>query len=320
VPIRTIDAHAAGEPLRLVVEGFPSPRGATMADKRAWAARHADHIRRALMLEPRGHADMTGAVLTEAVSPGSHAGLLFMHHGGFGTISGHGVIAATTIALERGLLMPGGDAATIVFDTVAGSVRAHAQIAGAGGKVERVSFTHVPSYVLQGGTVVKLAARSVRADIAFAGEAFAIVDAEAVGLPIDGAHLPELRRAGAAIVEALGPVQEVDAVIFTGPPGDERADLRNATVFADGAVDRSPCGAGTAAVMAVIDAMGLLSDERPFVIESIIGTRLTGRLAGRTVVGEHAAIVAEIAGEAWITGEHVFLVDEGDPLAEGFRL
>src|SRR5580704_13881130 len=105
--LKTIDAHAAGEPLRLIVDGFPAPRGKSMLDKRDWATEHADHIRRALMFEPRGHADMCGALLTEPVLPGSHAGLLFMHNDGYSALSGHAVIAVTTVALERGLLMPG---------------------------------------------------------------------------------------------------------------------------------------------------------------------------------------------------------------------
>src|SRR6266508_3841646 len=126
--LKTIDAHAAGEPLRLIVDGFPSPRGKTMLEKREWLRRHADHLRRALMLEPRGHADMYGAILTEAVSPGSHAGVLFMHNEGYSTMCGHGIIAVATIALERNLLMPGGDGRTIVFVTPAGVVRAIARL------------------------------------------------------------------------------------------------------------------------------------------------------------------------------------------------
>src|SRR3989442_6809439 len=121
--LKTIDAHAAGEPLRLIVDGFPSPRGKTMLEKRAWVSRHADHLRRALMLEPRGHADMYGAILTEPVLPGSHAGVLFMHNEGYSTMCGHGVIAVTTMALERGLIMPGTAApdggATVIYDSPA---------------------------------------------------------------------------------------------------------------------------------------------------------------------------------------------------------
>src|SRR3989441_13265146 len=126
--IRTIDAHAAGEPLRLIVEGFPSPPGRTMLDKREWGRKKADHLRRALMLEPRGHADMYGAVLTEPLSPGSHAGVLFMHNEGYSTMCGHGAIALTTIALERGLIVPGPGGDTVVYDSPAGTIRARAHI------------------------------------------------------------------------------------------------------------------------------------------------------------------------------------------------
>ena len=336
--LKTIDAHAAGEPLRLIVDGFPSPRGKTMLAKREWVRTHADHLRRALMLEPRGHADMYGAILTEPVMPGSHAGVLFMHNEGYSTMCGHGVIAVTTMALERGLLMPGGDGTTIVYDSPAGTIRAQAKMgalragaAGGGGRVESVAFVNVPSFVLHGGLSVKLPSRTIRADVAFGGAFYAIVDSEAVGLPIDVAHLPDLRRAGMeikrAIEAALTLAHPLDpgltgiyGTIFTGPPSDEGADLRYVTIFADAEVDRSPCGTGTAAVMAVIDAMGLFGRDRPFVHESLIGTRFQGRVASRTEVGEHQAIVPEIEGSAWITGEHTFLVDEADPLKDGFRI
>src|SRR5579859_4733976 len=140
--LKTIDSHAAGEPLRLVVGGFPSPVGVTMSQKREWVKRHADHLRRALMLEPRGHADMYGALLTEPVSPGSHAGVLFMHNEGYSTMCGHGIIAVTTIALERGLLMPGGDGQSIVYDSPAGAIRARANLDGS--RVKSVAFHNVP--------------------------------------------------------------------------------------------------------------------------------------------------------------------------------
>jgi len=334
ITLKTIDAHAAGEPLRLIVDGFPSPAGKTMLAKREWVRTHADHLRRALMLEPRGHADMYGAILTEPVAPGSHAGVLFMHNEGYSTMCGHGVIAVTTMALERGLLMPGGDGATIVYDSPAGTIRARAKLrtGGAGhAGVESVSFLNVPSFVLLGGMTVKLGSRAIRADVAFGGAFYAIVDSEAAGLPIDIAHLPELRRVGMEIKHAIEARQTIVhpmdvglrgiyGTIFTGPPSDEGADLRNVTVFADAEVDRSPCGTGTAAVMAVIDAMGLLGSDRPFVHESLIGTRFKGRVASRATVGEYSAIVPEIEGSAWITGEHTFLVDDLDPLKDGFRI
>ena len=335
ITLKTIDAHAAGEPLRLIVDGFPSPPGKTMLAKREWVRTHADHLRRALMLEPRGHADMYGAILTEPVAPGSHAGVLFMHNEGYSTMCGHGVIAVTTMALERGLLMPGGDGTSIVYDSPAGTIRAQARFragkTGQAQRVESVSFLNVPSFVAHGGLMVKLASRTIRADVAFGGAFYAIVDSESVGLPIDAAHLPELRRAGMEIKHAIEAAQTIVhpldpglngiyGTIFTGPPDDEGADLRNVTIFADAEVDRSPCGTGTAAVMAVVDAMGLLGTERPFVHESLIGTRFNGRVASRTQVGEYSAIVPEIEGSAWITGEHTFLIDDDDPLRDGFRI
>jgi proline racemase len=340
--LRTIDAHAAGEPLRLIVDGFPTPRGRTMLDKREWVKRHADHVRRALMLEPRGHADMYGAILTEPVTPGAHAGVLFMHNEGYSTMCGHGILAVTTIALERGLLVPGGDGATVVYDAPAGTIRAHARVRanGIGApsdhdtqsiRVEHVGFLNVPSFVLLPGISVSLSSRTIRADVAFGGAFYAIVDSEAVGLPIAPAHLPELRRIGMQIkhaIEAQHTVQhplepglkDVYGTIFTGPANADGADLRNVTIFADAEVDRSPCGTGTAAVMSVLDAMGLLLDDKPFVHESLIGTTFAGRVASRTMVGEHPAIVPEIQGSAWITGEHTFYVADDDPLKQGFRI
>jgi proline racemase len=334
----------------LIVDGFPAPQGRTMLEKREWVRKRQDHLRRALMLEPRGHADMSGAILTEPVSPGSHAGVLFMHNDGYSTMCGHGIIAVTTIAFERGLLMPGGDGRTIVYDSPAGTIRAVATFGSSFDndrisnhspvvpglsndrlRVERVAFVNVPSFVLHGGLVVKLGARQVRADVAFGGAFYAIVDSEAVGLPLDGVHLPELGRVGMAIKDAIEAAQDIVhpldpglrglcGTIFTGPPHHASADLRNIAVFADAQVDRSPCGAGTAAVMAVLDAIGLLGEDRPFVHESVVGTQFEGRVRGRTTVADHEAIVPEISGSAWITGDHTFLVDDADPLKNGFRI
>lgn len=330
ITIKTIDAHVAGEPLRLIVAGFPSPRGRTMTAKRTWAVRHADHLRRMALLEPRGHADMVGAVLTEPVNPGSHAGLLFMHNEGFNTLSGHGIIAAATIACERGLLTLPDGTDRLVFDTPAGTVRATMRRT-TDGRVAGVAFTGVPSFVLHAGVEVQLAGRRLRADIAYGGGFYAVVDAESAGVPIDGSRLGDLRRVGMDIRTALEsrmaiqhpqePVLEgLDGTIFTAPPQTDGADLRNATVFAAGQVDRSPCATGTAAVMAVLVAMGLLEEGQRFMHESVLGTTFAGRVARRTRVGDLEAIVPEIEGSAWITGEHTFVVDDADPLGAGFRL
>jgi proline racemase len=333
---RTLDAHAAGEPLRLIVEGFPSPKGRTMLEKRAWVKKHADHVRRALMLEPRGHADMYGAVLTEPVTPGADAGVLFMHNEGYSTMCGHGIVAVTTMVIERGLIHPR-EPHTIVYDAPAGPVRARAQVgAGADGgegtpRVDRVAFDNVPSFVFAPGVPVRAGGRDLKVDVAFGGAFYAILDAEAAGLAVTPARLPDLRRVGMeikrAVEAALTVVHPLDrglngiyGTIFTGPPERSDADLKNVTIFADAEVDRSPCGTGTGAVMAVLDAMGLMPQGRAFGHESLIGTLFNGRITGRTRVGDFDAILPELEGSAWITGEHVFLVDDEDPLRAGFRL
>ena len=336
--IRTIDAHAAGEPLRLVIDGLPAPEGRTMLEKRAWAMKRLDHLRKGIILEPRGHLDMYGALLTEPVTRDANAGILFMHNEGWSTMCGHGIIAVTTIAIERELIWVADNgakptSAEIRYDTPAGPVQARAHLSHYGDavRVESVAFRNVASFVFEPSLMVPVGGRKIPVDVAFGGAFYAIVDAEAAGVPIDGAHLPELRKLGMTIareVERLRRVvhpndpglEGIYGTIFTAPAHLPDAHLRNVTIFADAEVDRSPCGTGTAAVMAVLNDMGLLLDDVPFVHESIIGTTFKGRVVERLEVGERPAIVPEIEGSAWITGEHTFLIDGDDPMKAGFRL
>jgi trans-L-3-hydroxyproline dehydratase len=329
--VHTIDAHCGGAPLRLIVDGFPSPRGRSMREKEQWVGRHADAISQALMLEPRGHGAMCGAVLTEPASPAAHAGILFLMAGGSAPLLGHAVAAVATIALERGLIMPGGDGTSVTFDTVAGTIAARARRSprpDGGTRVTSVTFSGIPSFVVLPGVPLTIGSRQLRVDVAYGGGFYAIVDSEAAGLPLDTAHFPELGRAGIEIKEAVEarhdithPTEPVpggiDATIFTAPPRAAEADLRSVAVFANGQVDRSACGTGMWAIMAVLDAMGLLADDRPFVQESAIGTTFAGRVARRTMVSDHPAIVADAEGSAWITGEHTFVLDDDDPLRNG---
>ena len=337
--IETIDAHTAGEPLRLIVKGFPAVEGRTILEQREFVRENYDHLRRALMLEPRGHADMYGALLTPPERPGSHAGVLFMHNEGFSTMCGHGVIAVTTIVIERNLIPVAPDAdgsVCLKLDSPAGLIEAVA-------KDGVVSFRNVPSFVLHPAVPVRVGTRDVRVDVAFGGAFYAIVDSEAVGIPIQPDRLADLRRVGMEIKHAVEKAVKVEhplepqlhgiyGTIFTGPPSEETADLRNVTIFADAEVDRSPCGTGTAAVMAVLHAMGVLGlPEQVFTHESIIGTRFRGRVIGTTTLSTSKgqeptskesieAIIPEIEGEAYITGEHTFIIDDSDPLKHGFRL
>ena len=331
--IKTVDAHAGGQTLRLIVDGVPRPSGRTMRDKCAWLRRRADGIRRALVFEPRGHADLVAAMLTEAVSPEAHAGILFMDGSGFPSISGHGIIAAATIAVARDLFVsrdgPGADI-RMAFDTPAGVVHTvvHAEGQGSERRIHSVVFTNVPAFVHAAAHPVRVGTRELRVDVAFAGLFYAIVDTEATGVALRAERLPDLRRLGIELQTTLNRTAEfahpidpdtkgIAGVIFTGPPSDPEAHLRSVVVSGT-VVDRSPGGTATAAVMAVLDAMGLLADDRHFVHESITGTLFRGRAARHTALGDTSALVAEIEGSAWITGEHTFLIDEDDPMREGW--
>ena len=330
--IQTLDAHTAGEPLRLIIGGFPEPRGATMLERREWLRDNHDDLRTAIMLEPRGHADMYGALLTPPQQPDSDAGVLFMHNEGYSTMCGHGVIAVATMVLERALIKTRRPD-VVVLDTPAGTVHARADVDRTGGavRVRSVSFRNVPSFVLHAGIPLRVGGRDLRADVAFGGAFYAIVDSEAAGIPVTRARLHDLRQTGMAIKDAVEAavrvvhpdepdLRGVYGTIFTAPASNEEADLRNVTVFADAEVDRSPCGTGTSAVMAVLAAIGLLAPEQTFTHESIIGSRFVGRMVGEVTVGDLPAIVPEIQGEAYITGEHTFRLDERDPFVRGFRL
>ena len=316
----TIDAHTGGEPLRLIIDGWPEPQGTTILEKREYAKRKQDHLRRVLMFEPRGHADMYGALLTKPERADSDTGVLFMHNEGYSLMCGHGIIALTKILVERKVI-PG---PAITYDAPAGQIKAHY-------KDGKVSFLNVPSFVLAAGIPATVAGRTMSVDVAFGGAFYAIVDAEAAGLAVVPARLNELKAMGDAIsravekeIKVIHPTEPglagVYGTIFTGPPDTAGADLKNVTIFADKEVDRSPCGTGTCAVLAVLDAMGLADPDRPFVHESIVGSTFSARVASRTTVGDIPAIVPELTGTASITGDHTFIVEKDDLFPKGFRL
>lgn len=311
--IKTIDAEVAGEAVRLVVSGAPTVPGRTMAEKLTWLRKHGDQLRRLLMLEPRGHAGMHGAMLTEPTSPNAHAGLLSMHSSGFPIVSGEGVIGAVTIALENQLIEGVED--EVIIDTPAGTFRTRPRLAAsrpsaeaqsAKADVVSVAVTGVHSFVYAPGLVLEIGRRKITADIAFGGEFYAIADSEAIGIPIEMANAAALIRMGREIKDAVGRLKDIQGTIFTGAPRTA-SDLRSATVLDGEVLRRSPGATGTAALMAVLDAMGLLSDGHPFTHEGIVGTTLQGRVLSRHPAGDVPAIVPVIEGSASITGFHEFV-------------
>ena len=254
---------------------------------------------------------------------------------GYPALDGESVIAAATIALERGLIFLGdpGAETRLVLDTLAGTVIATARIEQHGGsmRVDSVSMTNVPAFVVAAAQPVQVGGRELRVDVAFGGVFHAIIDTEAIGIPLDGSRVPELQRLGIDLLKALNgsgrfahPVDSalsgVTALTITSAPRDPEAHLRNVTIAPGGALDPSAGVTGTSAAMAILDAMGLLPDDQDFIHEGMTGALLRGRVVRRTRVGDHPAVVTEITGTAWITGEHTFVLDDEDPFREGYRL
>jgi proline racemase len=328
--ITTIDAHTAGEPFRVIVSGYPLLPGETILARRRYARDNLDHLRRALMWEPRGHADMYGCIVTSPVSLEADIGILFMHNAGYSTMCGHGIIGITKVALEAGLLPMTAPETVVKIDTPAGLVTAYARVAE--GQVQSVYFHNVPSFVLALDEVVDVPGLGqVRYDIAFGGAFYAYVQAEDVGLTCTPQDFRSLIERGMAIKRAVvagrsipHPFEEdlsfLYGTIFIGPPLGDGAHSRNVCIFAEGEVDRCPTGTGVGGRLAIHYARNEVRRGEPIVIESIIGTRFTGRITETTTFGPYPAIIPEVEGTAHITGRHEFVIDPADPLRDGFIL
>ncbi|HGY54725.1 MAG TPA: proline racemase [Caldithrix abyssi] len=328
--IRTIDAHTEGEPLRIIVDGFPELPGETILDRRRLAKEKYDHLRRALMWEPRGHADMYGCILTPAVSENADFGVLFIHNEGFSTMCGHGIIAVTKTAVETAMVPVTEPQTTVRIDTPAGLVTAYAHVKN--GLVQKVSFHNVPSFVFASDEKIEVQGLGeVRYDIAFGGAFYAFVDANALGIAMTPDNYRGLIEAGMAIkrrVMETRPIvhpyeQDLNflyGTIFTGQPYAQNAHSRNVCIFAEGEVDRSPTGTGVSARMALHYARGEIKAGEEMIIESIIGSTFAGKVAETVQFGPYEAVIPEVSGTAYITGKHEFLIDPRDGLKDGFIL
>ncbi len=328
--IRTVDAHTAGEPLRVIMAGFPELPGTSMLERRRFAKEELDHLRTALMWEPRGHADMYGAIITPAVSDDADFGVLFLHNEGFSTMCGHGIIAVTKVVLETGRLPITSPETKVTIDTPAGCVVAFARIQE--DAVTGVRFHNVPSFVVAlDETVVVPDWGAVHYDLAFGGAFYAFVDAAALNLTCRPEATDQLIAAGRAVKQAVMAARSIEhpaepelgflyGTIFIDRAADPGADSRNVCIFAAGEVDRSPTGTGVSARMAIHFARGEIGLGDQMTIESIIGSRMIGRVVRATAVGPHAAVIPEVAGTSHITGRHEFFIAPDDPLRHGFIL
>ena len=330
--ISVIDAHTEGEPVRVVVSGLPRIQGSTMIDKMNWFETHLSGARELLTREPRGHRDMYVTVLTPPVTEDGDAGVLYMHTTGQATMCGHGTIGVVTVLLETGIVAAPDGSAVVRIDAPAGRVTAGARVKD--GRVEEVSFQNVPSFLYEDGLKVKVpGAGEVEAAVAFGGDFYIFVRAADLGLRV----APECSRelAGYAmwlkdwgnrelnVVHPTNPdIRGIYGVIVTD--GAEKTPSgwksRETCIFADSAVDRSPCGTGTSARMALLYGRGQMEPGQMIENSSILNTTFRGSIDGEVQVGGFRGIVPRIAGRAWITGFNDLVLDPRDPFQHGFLI
>ncbi|EGL38213.1 proline racemase [Oribacterium sp. oral taxon 108] len=328
--VYAVDSHTAGESTRVVVGGIPKIPGKSMPEKKEWLESRMDYLRTALMLEPRGHNDMFGAILTAPTTEKADYGIIFMDGGGYLNMCGHGTIGAMTVAVETGMVEVTEPITKIVQEAPAGMI--HGEVLVEGGKAKTVSFQNVPSFLYKQDQEVELPGYGrIRFDISFGGSFFAIVKAEQVGLSIVPENAEKLKELGIALREiinreipvmhpTLSHIHTVDLVEWWSETETEGATLKNCVVFGKGQVDRSPCGTGTSAKMATLFARGELKVGEPFYYESILGTIFEGKILDTTKVGGYDAVIPQITGSAYITAFNHFVMEENDPLKYGFVL
>jgi trans-L-3-hydroxyproline dehydratase len=272
---------------------------------------------------------MYGAVLTPPVTPGADFGVLFLTNEGYSTMCGHGVIALTTVLLETGMLPRREPRTEVVYDSPAGLIRASAGVEG--DRVVSVAFRNVPAFRYAQGLSLQTSVGPVRADVAYGGAFYALVDADDLVvevLPENAITLTqlgmEIKRAVDRDIEVVHPdepeLRGIYGTIISEPPRTTNGDGRNITIYAEGAVDRSPCGTGTSAKLACLFTDGRITCGQPYIHESVIGTTFTGRVLGETSVGPYPAVETEIAGRGFLTGFQQFVVDPEDETAGGFLI
>jgi proline racemase len=331
IAIDTIEMHTAGEPVRLVVGGFPAPEGATILDKRRDAAARLDHLRRFLMHEPRGHYDMYGALPVAPDLPGADLAVLFLHNAGWSTMCGHAVIALGRWAIDSGRVQARGNPAPVAIQCPCGLVRARVAL-DSDGKAGAVSFESVPAFAFALDRELDVPGFGrVTVDVGYGGAFYAVLPAQRLGLALPGARLAALVDAADAVTRAcqaaiaLDHPDSADLAFFYGTiltdGGDGAAQPSvNVCVFADREVDRSPTGSGVTARLALAAARNAAAARAPHIFRSPTGEDFAGRVVGETRAGRFAAVTVEVSGRAYYTGTARFTVEPGDPLAGGFLL
>ncbi|MEW6990861.1 proline racemase family protein [Colwelliaceae bacterium 6441] len=328
--VKTIDAHTEGEPLRIITQGYPEIIGQTILEKRQYLIKNLDHLRQLLMFEPRGHADMYGALLTEPCSKDAEFGILFMHNEGYSSMCGHGIIAAVSVAIESKAIKMPKPSEYIGIDAPAGFIKAYAKQID--NHVE-VSFDNVPSFVEALDKEVEIKGLgTVCYDIAFGGAYYAFVDADKLGINCTPDNQQALINAGRLIKEAVmknntihHPIENdlgfLYGVVFYSTHTDNcNAHSRHVCIFADGEVDRSPTGTGVSARVALLKVKEDLAEHTPVIIESIVGGKMSVTIQKTHVYHGKDAVIPRVSGRAFVTGIHQFMLHDNDIFPQGFLL
>ena len=340
--ISAVDAHACGEPGRVITGGVLDVPGETMFDKKCYLEAHADGLRKRMLREPRGYPASNCNVILPPTHPDADAGFVIMEQTEYPAMSGSNTICVVTVLIETGMVPVEEPVTNLTLETPAGLIGVRADVAG--GKVTNVTFENVPAFALHLDAQIEVPGLGpVTVDVAWGGMFYVIADADALGVRLLPEEGREIARVGEMIREAarvqlpvVHPENPGMAGItisqLSGPPTNPAAHRKNGVVVSTGAVDwdrphtwagvldRSPCGTGTCAKMAVLHAKGALGLDEDFVHESVIGTLFTGRLIRETKVGDYAAVVPTLSGRAWITGFANYVVDPDDPFPDGFTV
>ena len=325
--ITTTEMHTGGEPVRIVESGYPPIPGATILDKRRYVLTELDHLRTALMHEPRGHFDMYGVIPVEPDLPGADLAVLFMHNSGYSTMCGHAVIALGRYAVDRGLVPKVAPETRLVIQCPCGPVAVRTEMNG--DNAGAVGFESVPAFAHSLDLTVDVEGYGpVSCDIAYGGAFYAVADAGRFGLEVPGSPVADLVRAANALSGAVservelahpdaGDLGYLYGSILTDGRDDEPVSA-NVCVFADSQVDRSPTGSGVTARMALAHARGQLCPGQVRTFESVTGSTMTGRVVAERMVGDLPAVTVEVSGRAYYTGTASFVIEPDDPFRHGF--
>lgn len=328
--IKTLEMHTGGEPLRIAIDGLPKLMGdSILAQRKDFKNKH-DHIRKALIFEPRGHADMYAAIITQGFSKEADFGTFFLHNEGYSTMCGHAIIALTKFVIETGLIKKEQEDPELIIDAPPGVIHAKAHMKK--GKVVRTSFLNVPSFVLYANETIYVdGVGELKFDLAYGGAFYAIINAESLHLSLDQKNVHQLiewgKKIKLAIIEKFPvnhPFEEdlsfLYGCIFTGKADNPSNHSKNVCIFANGEVDRSATGSGVSARAALHHFKGELALGQSIRIESILGTCMDVKIASLTEFGPFKAVIPKVSGSAHFCGQFELWIDPEDPLKEGFIL